>query len=148
MITKRNRNIKNIFIMLQKGTKSMANLFFIRNIRLSVVYCESKIGHQTGVARFLCGLLMHVLKIIISVHVVYMWKPGQIPTCDLSGQWFWWSCVNKINFCHCVIFLIVKTMVNGQFLYTNIPITFCGLFSIKTNEQRVIQQYILQLAAM
>jgi hypothetical protein len=28
---------------------------------------------------------------IISVHVVYMWKPGQIPSCDLSGQWFWWS---------------------------------------------------------
>jgi hypothetical protein len=26
------------------------------------VQCESKIRHQTGVARFLCGLLVHILK--------------------------------------------------------------------------------------
>ena len=38
-------------------------LFFIRNICLSQVLCtKSKIRRQTGVARFLCGLLVHILK--------------------------------------------------------------------------------------
>jgi hypothetical protein len=73
---KRNRNIKNIFIMLQMGTNIMANQVKtpIQNYFEKVLY-ENQCFTEFPVS----GNVFH--------HV-YMSVRGRMPTCDLIGRLF------------------------------------------------------------